>query len=473
MSAVASSLPGSSIVAPRNHGLRLVVTGAEVGSAALRVVSIEPVPLHGGADEFGRGPLPIACPGFVNAHTHLDLTHVGPRAFPEGATFADWAGEVIRARHEIDARASTEEGVRRSLAGGVVAVGDIAGDHNTVPSEVVLGSALGGVSFLELFGIGDGEESALNELDGRTAKLASLAQRFAGSGGGGAGLSYSPHAPYSASPALIEMSGGAASATAALRPVLAFHLAETVEERELIARGTGPFRELLERLGGWGERAEELFGSEATPVGFAAPCLRRVPTVLGHVNDASDADIEVLAELSAGWRAVAEENGSGAVGGVAFCARGHRYFRHHEDIGPHRFGEMLEAGVNVCLGTDSVINLPEEESGEITPLDDARLLASAGSPHGRVACSTLLEMITVNPARALGLDAERFTLRLPTPGMPLVTAGVNIVGLPVETARAGDGRNPAADPVEALMTSGGRPTLLWDGSSWHPDAEAL
>ena len=100
----------------------------------------------------------VLAPGFVNAHTHLDLTHIGPVPFDaETASFVDWITLIREGRHtdDGDVARSVEEGVARSIRGGVVAVGDIAGVGSESPLRVLRESPLRGVSFIELFGLGD------------------------------------------------------------------------------------------------------------------------------------------------------------------------------------------------------------------------------------------------------------------------------------------------------------------------------
>jgi cytosine/adenosine deaminase-related metal-dependent hydrolase len=117
----------------------------------------------------------------------------------------------------------------------------------------------------------------------------------------------------------------------------------------------------------------------------------------------TDADIELLARTGAS---------------VAYCPRASEYFGHRL----HRYMEMLEAGVNVCLGTDSIIC-----HGTLSIVDEMRRLhrRDKADPH------MLLAMATTRGAAALGLDHAQATL---TPGAParLVAIGYD----PTEPAEA-------------------------------------
>jgi cytosine deaminase len=79
------------------------------------------------------------------------------------------------------------------------------------------------------------------------------------------------------------------------------------------------------------------------------------------------------------------------------------------DTGPIRRGhtrvkELVAAGVNVAIGHDSVMD-PWYPLGYGDPAQAAFVLAHFGHMSGATELPYLLEMITLNPARALGVDA--------------------------------------------------------------------
>jgi len=71
--------------------------------------------------------------------------------------------------------------------------------------------------------------------------------------------------------------------------------------------------------------------------------------------------------------------------------------------GHTRVKELMAAGVNVCIGHDSVMD-PWYPLGYGDPLQAAFVLAHYGHMSGAGELKRLIDMITVNPARALGLD---------------------------------------------------------------------
>src|ERR1700738_2906509 len=71
--------------------------------------------------------------------------------------------------------------------------------------------------------------------------------------------------------------------------------------------------------------------------------------------------------------------------------------------GHTRVKELLAAGVNTCIGHDSVMD-PWYPLGYGDPLQAAFVLAHYGQMSGAGELATLIEMITGNPARALGVE---------------------------------------------------------------------
>lgn len=258
----------------------------------------------------------VLLPGLVNAHAHLDLAGAAPIA--ARADFTQWllgVGAARGAAREIEPAARAEAG--SLAAAGVTAVGDIEASGGAA-TRGRLAAPLAGVSYVEIVGVGRDAararlESALTLVDRLGADVAGL----------------SPHAPYSLHEDVVPQIARAASERG-LR--LAMHLAETPEETRFLVHGDGPFASFLDAIGkgrpfasppglrpvAWAERAGLL----------AAGC------VVVHGNDLDEDDIARLAAQRAS---------------VVYCHGTHAHFERPR----HRLGELLAAGVNVALGTDS------------------------------------------------------------------------------------------------------------------------
>ncbi|MFG0256974.1 MAG: amidohydrolase family protein [Phycisphaerales bacterium JB043] len=358
-------------------------------------------------------------PGMINAHTHLDLTHVGPQPHDPSDGFPSW-GRMIMQRRETapsQIRLSVRQGIDRAIAGGVVGVGDIAGIGSEDALDELRRSMLLGVSYLEYFGFGQSAEESFRRAEMAVGSLG-VGQRVR--------LGLQPHAPYSASLELYR-------SLVTLGTPVCTHLAESRAEHDLIESATGDMTGLLREIGIWDENVAGEFGSGATPVEHLRGIIESRPMFLVHLNDVSDSDLDIL---------------EGADCTVAYCPRSSSYFGNDAAFGPHRYREMLDRGINVVLGTDSIVNLPPQDDGTaptLSVLPEMRLL------HDRDACppGLLMEMATTRSARALGLDDRAFTLR------PGPVAGLVCVGIDPE---------PAIEPIERVFRSSSAPHLLGPGA---------
>jgi len=333
----------------------------------------------------------LLLPGMVNAHTHLELTAIGPQPYP--GDFLGWvtmlrehwpgAGDPwSRVPDEAWFTDAARRGAAMSLASGVTAAGDICRSNATIAAQREAG--LGGIGFLELFGMGPPWDAPAR------AAMTAAAE----------GLQ--PHAPYSAGPRLFD------AAARSGRPVCT-HLAETREELDFVAHAAGPFRAFLERIGKWDEAFAASYQRGLSPVQWMRPYLEQTRWLVAHGNYVSDEDIAILAATGTS---------------VAYCPRASEYFGHKR----HRYRDMLDAGVNVCLGTDSIVCQPAADV-EPQPLgilpQMRRLYERDGTdPAG------LLKMATVHGRRALGLpetDDSFFAVRIDPadPTDPLTQALTN------------------------------------------------
>jgi cytosine/adenosine deaminase-related metal-dependent hydrolase len=86
---------------------------------------------------------------------------------------------------------------------------------------------------------------------------------------------------------------------------------------------------------------------------------------------------------------------------VVHCPRSHDYFRH--ELFP--FEKLSKAKVNICLGTDSLSTVKKtgKEKLELNMFEEMRVFAQA---NPKVSAGHVLQMATVNGARALGLTGQ-------------------------------------------------------------------
>ncbi|MBI3835008.1 MAG: amidohydrolase family protein [Planctomycetes bacterium] len=368
-------------------------------------------------------------PGFVNAHTHLELTNLA-RKVPPTPDFPHWILRLakliaVEANAQEQVEVAVREGVRQSLAVGVTTIGDIA--RRPQWSRAALSqTSIRAVSYGEVIAVG----AIRNRLD---VAVADAMNREWQSERVRVGLS--PHSPYTVEQhGLRECARRANAANAALdgqtnplfsplgkggemiRPPgeireivddspdrtspnksipLCVHLAETLDEERFTLQGDGPIADLLKSLGVWDEHIPM---PRLRPVELARHCGLLTPrTLLAHANYVNDDDIQLIVRSGAS---------------VAYCPRTHHAFGH----APHRFREMIAAGMNVCLGTDSLASNPS-----LSVLDELRFLRER---HPDVLIEMVLAMGTLNGAKALGFEDECGSL--------MVGKSADLVVLPLE-----------------------------------------
>src|SRR5262249_773090 len=106
----------------------------------------------------------VILPGLINAHTHLELSHLAGRV-PAGRTFVGGVRGLLAARFaapEPDPAAllaGVERGIGEALRCGTAAVGDVS--NTLVTSASLVHSRLDGVVFNEILGFNPADAQAV------------------------------------------------------------------------------------------------------------------------------------------------------------------------------------------------------------------------------------------------------------------------------------------------------------------------
>ncbi len=251
-------------------------------------------------------------PGLVNAHAHLQLGRLGHVE----RRFLPWVRAVMSAARETsrqDLARRAQRSIRSLVRSGTTAVGEI--DSTGLSSAELRSTGFAGRCYQELLGHDLGPQAARRELISRGVQ-----------GSRPCPAGWSPHAPYSVSPALFR-----AAARSGLP--LMVHAAETEEEMQFLHTGRGPFRDLLEELG-------------RIPSGFKPARLGAVRWLdrLG-ILDSSCAVVHAQ-HLEEGEAELLHRHGTA----IVVCPGTIRHFR--RAARPLR--EWLDLGISVALGTDSL-----------------------------------------------------------------------------------------------------------------------
>ncbi len=279
----------------------------------------------------------VIMPGIINAHTHLELTSFLNQV-TQFDSFTDWIRQLISRRRswtQEDFLASARKGARLCLAGGTTLAGDIT--SSGLGWGTTKGENLRRIVFEEAVAFSPGQADQaleqLRELFDRSDPDPLLAHGI------------SPHAPYSVSPELFRRAAELARSRGML---LATHVAETKAELQFLQAGTGEFRDFLSTIG-------------VLPDEWKPPSLLPIPYLdsLGVLGPSSLlVHCNYLDEGS-----IARIRASGS--SVVYCPRSHAFFGHEE----HPIRKLLDNGVNVALGTDSLAS-----NNSLSMLDEMRFL---------------------------------------------------------------------------------------------------
>jgi cytosine/adenosine deaminase-related metal-dependent hydrolase len=314
----------------------------------------------------------ILLPGLVNAHCHLDYTNMAG-LWPPPKTFVDWIPLMLAAKAEwsyTDYAKSWLGGAQMLLRTGTTTSADIEAVPELLP-DVWNATPLRVFSFLEMTGIRARREprEILHEAVEKIDSLSHERSRAL----------LSPHAPYSTSPELLRL---CAEAAREKKLRITTHVAESEQEFEMFAHAHGEMFHWLQRN-----------GRDTNDCGFGSPVQHlELAGLLGenlvavHANVLAPGDAGLL-----GKRGVH----------VVHCPRSRDYFGHPRF--PRK--QLAEAGVNICLGTDSLAttrNVGKEKPG-LNLFEEMRMLAVNDR---ELLPKEILQMATINGARALGMSAQ-------------------------------------------------------------------
>jgi cytosine/adenosine deaminase-related metal-dependent hydrolase len=333
----------------------------------------------------------VLMPGLVNAHCHLELSHLRGR-LDVSQGFVPWVRALVEARGAARPETVREAivlAVREVEASGTVALGDVS--NALLHLDVLERSSLEAVVFYELIGLDPAKAAEV---------LSAARERLAALGGTSrTRVRVAAHAPYSVSPELLRLLAGEGGPAA-------IHVAESEAESRFLASGEGEWREFL----AWRGLGDVPFPARGqSPVGHLAGLgVLHSRLVAAHCVRTDGEDHRALARAGVH---------------VALCPRSNRAL----GVGMAPVPELLSAGVRLCLGTDSLASAPNLDLWE-----DALALHRE---FPAIEPAAIVHMATRGGAEALGL-----------PGFGEIAPGAR-PGL-VYTSAAGPGR----DPYEALFS---------------------
>jgi cytosine/adenosine deaminase-related metal-dependent hydrolase len=310
----------------------------------------------------------VLLPGLINAHCHLDFTGFAGHIAPP-RSFTSWIQSVLALKAEwsfSEYAGSWITGARQLLESGCTSVLDIESVPELLP-DAWSATPLRVISALEMTGVraARAPEELVEQTLGVIDSLAAH-ERSA--------CALAPHAPYSTRPGLVQLVAREARRRGLL---VTMHVAESEEEFRM-------FHDREGALAAWlgPQRGLDDCGGTTPLAQVAKSDLLNGQTVLAHMNYLGPGDYPLLAS---------------ACPSVAHCPRSHAYFGH----APFPWEKLRESGVNLCLGTDSLLTV--RKTGRALPrLDFFAELESAARAMPGLGPDEILRMATLHGARALG-----------------------------------------------------------------------
>jgi cytosine/adenosine deaminase-related metal-dependent hydrolase len=395
----------------------VAVEGTRVAGVGPRVSVLERFP---SAEVLELGEAAVL-PGFVNCHTHLELTAMRGFLEAEEGDFFAWLRKVTVSRNERmsaeDLYVSAAWGAVEAARAGITCVGD-ASDSGATTMRALRDAGLRGVVYQEAFGP-DAREAAAR-FDGAREKIGRLRSGETPL----VTLGLSPHSPYTVAPPLLAMLARYAIDE---RLPLMMHAAESEAEQALMLEGGGIFADAYALRG-------FTFDSPRTTTvrHLANTGVLDARPLLAHCVRVDEGDIKLLKEHGAG---------------VAHCPKSNAKLGH----GRAPLAAILGAGVGLGLGSDSVAS-----NNVCDVLEEARfaLLASRAAFEtvggGRMLdAKDALRLMTHGGASAMNMQHVTGSLK---EGLE-----ADLVAVRLDAAH----QAPAYDPAAALVfSSSGRDVLL-------------
>lgn len=310
-------------------------------------------------------------PGFVNAHSHLELAALGsviPQAKPGHTSFfTDWIRQLVLQKTSLSLK-EINTGIKKGIAGfkkqGVVAIGEHV-SFNT-DWEPILHSGLKGRLFPEIIGVVPGIAKNILDLSFKKKKESEKKQSKIS-------IHLTPHSIHAVDPDILSI-------VFCETPPLSCHIAESESESLYFSESRGSLVDLIH------EKNQPIRHKALSALDYLIKNkldISRLTLVHGNYLTKTDLDLIKKNKIP-----------------LIHCPGSHRFFNHR----PFPLFEYLQDGQIIALGTDSLASNTE--------LDFLHELKLAHKTHPQINLHSLITMATLHGAKALRLENELGSLEI-------------------------------------------------------------
>jgi len=322
----------------------------------------------------------IICPGFINAHCHLELSHMGGKV-PTNMGLVNFIKEVLKHR-TADIQLmndAAEKADNEMYENGIVAVGDISNTNNTIAIKAK--SKIHYHTFVEILGFLPHNAEQLFD------KGLELLQEFKPQS-----CSITPHAPYSVSKELFRLIKKYCDDHTNL---LSIHNQECEDENKFFRYKLGSFNDLYEYFG---MDISHFKPQARNSIQSMVPLLTSNQDILMVHNTCTNLkDIYFLKRFDRkiSW---------------CFCPNANLYIENRLP----KINLFVDQGFDITLGTDSMAS-----NHGLSILGEMQTIQHK---YKAISTAKLMEWATLEGARFLGIDADKGSLEPgKTPGLNLIT----------------------------------------------------
>ncbi len=322
----------------------------------------------------------IITPGFINTHTHLELSHL-KGVIPENIGLLNFIKSVGVHRNINLSESAIIEADAEMSRNGIVAAADIS--NSTDSFNVKANSKINYFTFIELLGIDNEKAHAIIE-NGKQLLQELNALSLAGT--------LAPHAPYSLSDNLLDELTAYSQTNINLWTI---HNQESAEETKLFNDKTGEFIDFLTfispNFANWQPKG-------CSSLQYLLQFYRKISRILlVHNTFTTKADLKSIETIKDKVVAV-------------LCPNANLYIENQlPDV-----NLLRQLGCVIALGTDSLAS-----NSCLSILEEMKTLHKH---FNNIPLTDLIDWATINGAKVLGFDSTLGSITLgKTPGLNLVT----------------------------------------------------